>query len=81
MQNLKVAHVLKLQYPGALEIADSSTLAAQPPSLQCEPLAAVTVGIQSGQCGCGGFGPNHGLGAILWRHSVLRLLREGGQQS
>ena len=42
-----MAHVLKLQYPGALEIADSSTLAAQPPSLQCEPLAAVTVGIRS----------------------------------
>ena len=35
MQNLKVAHVFKLQYPGTLEIADSSTLAAQPPSLQC----------------------------------------------
>ena len=47
MHIFKMAHVLKLQYP-----ADSSTLAAQPPSLQCEPLAAVTVGIRSGQCGC-----------------------------
>ena len=70
MQKFKMAHVLKLQYPGALEIADSSTLAAQPPSLQCEPLAAVTVGIRSERCDFDGFGGNHGLGAILWKRSV-----------
>ena len=69
-----MAHVLQLQYPGTLEIADSSTLAAQPPSLQCEPLAAVTVGIRSERCDFDGFGGNHRLGAILWRRSV----REGG---
>ena len=65
MHTFKMAHVLKLQYP-----ADSSTLAAQPPSLQCEPLAAVTVGIRSERCDFDGFGGNHGLGAILWKRSV-----------